>query len=302
MSHKNKESLTRQIENKYTAKLAIGESKYAAKLEHTANDKIFSWSTFQSYMREANKFASYCRENYGCRTLEQCQQYANEWMQTRSALSPYTQKLDACALGKLYGIKSSEFKTPDRTRDGITRSRHEVKSDKHFSERNNSQFVHFCKMTGLRKSEIQRLRPEQLRIDKNGNYCLEIKGKGGRVRVAPILNNDKTVVDRIKSTIPGQKVWCYVPKAADVHSYRSEYATTLYRQKARPLEVCKNTPFYNKEHYNGYGMPKGGFDRDSVYHLRGSHKGEWLDKAAMLEVSNALGHDRISVCGEHYIR
>ena len=42
--------------------------------------------------------------------------------------------------------------------------------------------------------------------------------------------------------------------------------------------------------------------QSEVYICRGENKGKRLDKRAMLEASKALGHNRICVVGEHYIR
>ena len=90
----------------------------------------------------------------------------------------------------------------------------------------------------------------------------------------------KNVVNRM--TFAGsEKVWSKVPNGADIHSYRSQYATKMYNSLARDREQ----------------IPKG--DR---YCCRGDLKGVWYDKQAMREVSNALGHDRISVIAGHYIR
>lgn len=72
-------------------------------------------------------------------------------------------------------------------------------------------------------------------------------------------------------------------------------------KKDGTFEECLTSPFWNAEHKNGRGKPKGGYDKNSVYHCRGMRKGQWMDKQAMLTVSQALGHNRISVVGEHYI-
>ena len=42
--------------------------------------------------------------------------------------------------------------------------------------------------------------------------------------------------------------------------------------------------------------------QSEVYVCRGTDRGRKLDKRALLEVSEALGHSRISVAAEHYIR
>lgn len=282
MGHKNKESLVRQVQVALDDKLRIGESKHQAKKEGTASEGIYSWNTYRTYMRHCNYFTAYCKENHNCRTLQECRQYVDEWLESRSSLSAYTQKLEASALAKLYGCHTTDFvATQVRHREDITRSRGEKTRDKHFSEEKNSEFVEFCKHTGLRRDEITRLHGDQLIQDEDGHYYIEVVGKGGRYRQAPVLDDDKNVVDRMTAAGSG-KVWEKIPNGADIHSYRSEYATSIYKAAERPLEACKAN--------------------NEVYHCRGDKKGVWMDKRAMLEASRALGHNRISVVGAHYIR
>lgn len=75
-------------------------------------------------------------------------------------------------------------------------------------------------------------------------------------------------------------LWCKIHDAADIHSYRADYATAIYLTNARPLDQ----------------IPK--CDR---YYCRKDKKGIWYDKEAMKITSKALGHSRISVIAEHYL-
>ena len=67
----------------------------------------------------------------------------------------------------------------------------------------------------------------------------------------------------------------------DVHSYRSEYAVAIYNQYARPLDEL---------------------ERKEKYYCRAELKGVVYDREAMLMASKALGHNRISIIAEHYLR
>lgn len=62
-------------------------------------------------------------------------------------------------------------------------------------------------------------------------------GKGGRERLSPIVGkNAEQIVERIRNIPDGEKVWQHVHKCADIHAYRAEYATDIYRKYARPIE------------------------------------------------------------------
>lgn len=68
-------------------------------------------------------------------------------------------------------------------------------------------------------------------------YVYVRNGKGGRERLSPIIGkNAGQIVERIRSTPKGEKVWKYVNGNADIHSYRAQYATDIYRAHARPIE------------------------------------------------------------------
>lgn len=295
-------SLRHQIKMELDKKLAIGNSKHKDKKDGTTTDKIYSWDTYESYIKHCNYFANYCKANHNCRTLEECRPYVNEWLESRFHLSAYTVKLEAASLAKLYGCHTTDFvKTPERNRDNITRSRGVAKRDKSFSEKNNQDLVDLCRALGPRRHELKKMRGTDL-MEIDGKYYVGIVGKGGKYRESPIVGPNVDKVVKMFEQAGSNKLFDKIPSAADIHSYRSEYATAIYKANARPLEVCEKDKFYNKEHNNGPGRPKGGYDKDSVYRLIGTHIGEWLDKKAMLLASQALGHNRISVVAEHYIR
>ena len=187
-------------------------------------------------------------------------------------LSAWTVQLEAKAMGKLYGISPDDenyFKPPKRNREDIKRSRGDRVRDKHFSKTNNDELIKFCKGTGLRRAELGELRGKDLvtreeieaeisqiesrpaeeltpadtkRLEMlqdtrlfEGDYFTHVRnGKGGRERMSPIIGpNTEQIVERIKSTPAEEKVWQHIHQSADIHGYRAEYATIIYKAKAR---------------------------------------------------------------------
>lgn len=305
MAHgKQRVDLHQEIKSCLRSKERFGESKYQAKKLGTAKDGIYSYSTAKIYNRECQRFAEYVKEHSPqgrYTTLEQARGYAKAYIEqenNNSNKSAYTVKMERSALAKLFGCDSSELgKVNDRSRADITRSRERtIISDKtgkeiknpssrsgHFSEKNHSDLVEFAKSTGLRRSELESVRGDQLHKKANGDYYIKLDGKqckGGRVRELPVIGN----VEKVKELCAASghnKVFEKVPHAMDVHHYRSVYASELYKQLAREVEV----------------IPK-----EDRYCCRNDLKGIWYDKNAMLKVSEALGHSRISVIAEHYLR
>lgn len=301
MSHKSKKCLKMQSKEVLDSLKCFGRSKYQDKkaaaeeydrlhpkgmskqeyINAALRPHIYSYRTYGNYVKHINYFLVWCEESYHCKTLKQCREHVNEWLQERidSGLSAYTLKLEAAALGKLYQEPSKNFTpTPSRERGSITRSRGYALRDAGFSLEKNAEIIAFCRATGLRRAELEALKGSQL-LEKPDGYYIAVKGKGGRYRESPVIGpHAEEVAERMRLAGNG-KVWTKVPSHMDVHSYRSEYATAIYCAYAR-------NP-----------IPK-----EDRYFCRGDRKGTVMDRKAMMLASQALGHSRIDVVAGHYVR
>ena len=294
-----------------------------------------SFSTYKAYWKHVKYFIKYIQEKYPeCTTLKSAKKYVNEWLQARTdqGLSAWTIQLEAKAMGKLYGISPDDenyFKPPKRNREDIKRSRGVRVRDKHFSKTNNDELIRFCKGTGLRRRELAELRGKDLvtreqieaeisrlesrpaveltpadtkrlemlqdaRLFQEGYFTHVRSGKGGRERLSPIIGPDSAqIIERMQNTPSEEKVWQHVHQSADIHGYRAEYATAMYKAHARPIEEIP---------YDRVNKGSGRKYQSEVYICRKDEAGRKLDKAAMLVCSKALGHNRISVVADNYIR
>lgn len=338
MGRRNKaysKDIHQQAYDRLTGMQAFGESKKEAVANGTEKEKIFSFNTYKSYWKHTKYFIKYIKENHPeCTTLKSAKKYVNEWLQARvdQGLSAWTVQLEAKAMGKLYGISPDDenyFKPPKRNREDIKRSRGDRVRDKHFSKTNNDELIKFCKGTGLRRAELGELRGKDLvtreqieaeiaqlesrpaaeltpvdtkRLEMlqdtrlfEGDYFTHIRnGKGGRERMSPIIGpNTEQIVERIKNTPAEEKVWQHIHQSADIHGYRAEYATIIYKAKARAIEEIP---------YDRVNRGTGRKYQSEVYTCRKDEAGRKLDKAAMLVCSKALGHNRIEVVANNYIR
>lgn len=277
-------SLIYQLKCELDKKVAFGESKYTDKLKdiNITKNKIYSYNTYYTYFKHLKYFTNYCKLNYNCKTLQECLKYANDFLNTRSNLSKYTQKLEVSALAKLYNLSSGDFiKIENRKRSEIVRSRNAVSTDKFFSEFKNKDFVKFCCATGLRRTELKYLTGDKLIFENNKYYIKIDKGsKGGRVRQVQIINDIDLVVNMMKLANKN-KVFEKIHTHVDIHSYRAKYANDLYSLLKRDINTL---------------------DKSEIYHCRGELKGVKYDRAAMLKVSKNLGHNRISIIASHYLK
>lgn len=339
VGHKNKKchkDLHQQAYDKLNSMQAFGESKKQAIKDGTDREKIFSFKTYQVYWEHTKYFLRYVKERYPeCRSLKKARPYAKEWLQFRAAqgLSPWTIHTEAAALRKLFGIAKDDpdyFTPPKRERKNITRSRVARARDKHFSKTNNDFLIRFCKAIGARREGLTKMKGKDLRtrgqiqaeinrlvglakkrslteedqgflqickdalLFEKSEYFVYLKEKGGRERISPIVGPDvEEIVARFRETAPDEKVWQHVNSNADIHGYRSDYANRVYKAYARPIEDIP----YDKVN-KGTGIRY----QSEVYHCRKDEKGKALDRRAMLMASKALGHNRIDVVANNYLR
>ena len=286
MGHKSKKSLIRQIQERLDGKIRIGQSKHDAKKEGTARGGVYSWGTYHAYLQIGCQFARWARDTHHCKSLEECRSYADEWLSSRSGLSAWTQKLDRAALAKIYACKTADFApSKGRRRQDIKRSRGRKTEDRHFSEEKNADLVSFCRGSGLRRAELQALRAED--IKDHGDYILihvRRGAKGGRRRTVPVLPEYMDNVRKCQhdaQSRPDGHIFQSIPVHADIHKYRSEYATALYMLHARQPEKIP---------------------RCDRYFCRRDLKGVVYDRQAMRIVSHALGHNRVNIIAGHYLR
>lgn len=241
--------------------------------------------------------------------------------------SAWTIQMEAAALNKLYQISKDDpgrFQPPMRKREDIRRSRGTAVRDQFFNEKQNEELIAFCKSCGFRRNVLENLRGKDLYSREEVEECLkkaleendqsmikacrdalEIffdqnffilhhKDKGGKTRVSPIIGpGKKKVIARMQRIDPDAKVWQHVNSFCDVHGYRSDYATELYKMYARPIEQLR---------FDRKIMCADGQMRSEIYACRGSEKGKKLDRVAVHIISVALGHNREDTAITSYIR
>lgn len=311
MGHKNRTggSLRQQVYRELQSKSGFGRSKHEDKKNGVSNLYIYSFNSMKTYLKHCNYFAEWCKSQdyikeelgHAPRTLAECEPYAESFIRDRErqGLSAYTVKMEKSALSKLYG-RVFDFETIATSRANITRSRGEAKRDKHFSEERHAEFVNCCRCVGFRRSEMETAKASDL-MKVGDMYFMQITGKGGKRRAAMLVGTPDEIeraVDYINKMTGQNKV----PNGADVHSYRADYATRIYKRYARPIEEIRGENI-NYTELTGK-TAKGGetIYKSAVYYCRRDKAGQALDRRAMIMASQSLGHNRESVVGEHYLK
>jgi len=216
-----------------------GVSRHAVKQKgvfSAQTNMIHSKRTFQTYRQQGKAFAKYARETLGIRKLKDLKLTdVGQWLEYRQECgdSPYTLKTRAAAMAKILQCSSTGFgfKFPVRKSEDIKRSRNAVKMDERFNEKKYADIITVAKGTGMRRVELQRLEPSQLEFRDGQAYITEVHGKGNLVRTIPVLKKYNDAVVAIFNKCVSAKVFPNkIQTHIDVHSYRGEYAKSMYEQ------------------------------------------------------------------------
>ena len=265
----------------------MGSKRSEDKSEADTKNKIYSKATFKTYKQQFKHFADWLEKAHPeAETLEDARAFVDEFLKhlielERSAYSISTAK---AAIAKIMGVEATQFiATPPRLRADIKRSRGVAERDKHISDKKEEELARFTSATGLRRKEMTMIKAEDLFFENGQAYLNVTQGtKGGKPRVAKIVGKTDEETKDIVKWIQSKKgrLFNKLSSNYDNHFYRATYASRLYNQLKRDID---DIPTEDK------------------YIMRKDRAGEIYDKKAMLLVSNALGHNRISVIAQSYL-
>lgn len=268
-------------------KAGMGSKRSKDKAEADTKNKIYSKATFETYKQQFRHFADWLEKAHPeAFTLEDARGFVDEYLRhlielERSAYSISTAK---AAIAKIMGVEATQFiATPPRLRADIKRSRGVAERDKHISDKKEEELARFTSATGLRRKEMTMIRAEDLFFENGQAYLNVDKGtKGGKSRVAKIVGKTEAETKEIVKWIQSKegRLFYKLSSNYDNHYYRATYANRLYNQLKRDIA---DIPTQER------------------YVMRKERAGEVYDKQAMLQVSRALGHNRISVIAQSYL-
>lgn len=268
-------------------KAGLGSKRSKDKAEADTKNKIYSKATFETYKQQFRHFADWLDKAHPeAFTLEDARGFVDEYLRhlielERSAYSISTAK---AAIAKVMGVEATQFiATPPRLRADIKRSRGVAERDKHISDKKEEELARFTSATGLRRKEMIMIEAEDLFFENGQAYLNVDKGtKGGKSRVAKIVGKTEAETKEIVKWIQSKegRLFYKLSSNYDNHYYRATYANRLYNQLKRDIADIPT---------------------EEKYIMRKDRAGEVYDKQAMLHVSKALGHNRISVIAQSYL-
>ena len=288
-------------------------------------DKIYSYSTYQSYWKHVKYFVKWIGENHPeCTTLKAAKAHVNEWLQSRvdQGLSAWTIHLETAALGKLYGIDKDDpnrFVPPTRSRADIMRSRTDAKRDSHFSETNNDLLIKFCKGTGLRRAGLESIRGRDL-LTRD-----QIEAEITRIEAIPIdrrTPEDQSMLNICKDTrlfdFPGQEYFVHTvekggkARIAPIIGPNVDKIIEKFKEAepdSRVWTYCHSgadihgyRADYARELYRIAERTATDAQKGRLYCCRRDLAGLHLQRHALYVTSKALGHNRMDVAVAYVAR
>ncbi|HEX6800644.1 MAG TPA: site-specific integrase, partial [Ktedonobacterales bacterium] len=272
------------------------ESRHAAKVAARAagernwsvsDGRIHAFRTRKSYQAIVLRLVKWSAttQSQGFRSLDDLDAQAEELVSRYLAdglaagKSAWTLKTERSAFRLFFGQRNlaASVNLPPRRRTDITRSRRPATRDATFDPAHWSELLTFLNATGLRRSEVTHIHVRDVYDDAEGRLRVAVKGKGGKWRTVPVLEEHADAVRAlIAGRAPEERLFSRIPSHLDIHAVRRRFAQETYRRASggRPLPSQVRTR-----------LAKGA-----------------VDPAAVRQVSEALGHNRLDVTTTHYLR
>lgn len=302
---RNRKNITIQLNKRIDALLRIGEKKVKV---GGRVDGIHSVKTADSYRGTAQRLSSVCKD-LGVRNIEDIDKSVIErYMEDYRNASAWTVSRELSATNKILGTSytPSDFGfTQRRTYTSVKNNRGELPQSSTASKPENQDGLYFASVTGCRRSSITTATANDAVRNANEQIVgFHFCEKGGRERVSLVLPSERQnltywVDSKLKGGhSPDAPLIDYISRNAGCHRMRSEYARELYTElkkaKERGVDVYdgrKYELFINRDKYDySYNNPR--FKGDIVH---------GFDKDIALEVSFALGHNRLDVSLYSYL-
>ena len=240
MSKKNRKRYPRKQKYK-NLKYQIKEVELA-RLEK-ANVPMLT-QTEKPYRNHAIKFANWCKEQYGCRTLDECSAHIQDYadflvVQGRSPSTIHTYLAGIC---RICGVPLADIQKPIRVVAENTRSRgmKAVDERKDAGREASPRLYDFAVIVGIRRNEYLHLTPDDLVFDDFGHPCVLVrKGKDGKRQLQRILPDELPAIKAVFDN-PADAGHLF-PKAEinnkiDLHHLRALRAQKMYRYYLDKIE------------------------------------------------------------------
>ncbi len=300
---KNLRKMIYQADSRLKSMCRFGESKRNAKISNRKDEdvrsgkkalfheRIFSYRTYRKYLAICITFLNWCNCRYPqLDHYRKCRRYIGAFLKDcfKKELSIKTAANYRVALVKLYGLSPNDHRISKIYGCGVSidafrKYRYLSRDSRNWFRKENLLLTVLIACTGLRRNEVRNLRGDAL-IRKNSTWYVHVTvgSKGGRERYARIIGTEEEIsmIVQAMKTAGKKKVFDTIPKDYSYHVLRSIYACRYIDMVAADTSLLPEKDKYN---------------------FKGEYKDFCIGREGMKEVSESLGHGRISVI-RHYFR
>lgn len=201
--------------------------------------------TEKQYRNHAIKFANWCKEQYGCRMLDECSTHVQDYADflVAQGKSPSTIHTYLAGICRICGVPLSDIQKPLRVVAENTRSRgmKAVDSRTDSSREASPRLYDFAQVVGIRRAEYLHLTPDDLVFDDFGHPCILIrKGKGGKRQLQRILPEELPAI-KVVFDAPADEQHLFsrdeLKNKIDLHHLRAQRAQKMYRYYLDRIET-----------------------------------------------------------------
>ena len=201
--------------------------------------------TEKQYRNHAIKFASWCREQYGCRMLEECSAHIQDYADflVAQGRTPSTIHTYLAGICRICGVPLADIQKPIRVVAENTRSRgtKAVDGRADSSREASPRLYDFAQVVGIRRAEYLHLTPDDLVFDDFGHPCILIrKGKGGKRQLQRILPEELPAI-KVVFDAPADEQHLFsrdeMKNKIDLHHFRALRAQKMYRYYLDRIET-----------------------------------------------------------------
>ena len=193
--------------------------------------------TEKQYRNHAIKFANWCKEQYGCRMLEECSAHVQDYADflVAQGKSPSTIHTYLAGICRICGVPLADIQKPIRVVAENTRSRgtKAVDERKDTGREASPRLYDFASIVGIRRNEYLHLAPDDLVFDDFGHPCVLVrKGKGGKRQLQRILPDELPAIKAVFDA-PADEEHLFsrdeLKNKIDLHHLRALRAQKMYR-------------------------------------------------------------------------
>ena len=270
---------------------------------------IYSFATMRTYISQMRPFARYCAEHGARRVSAVTKEMGEAYLRhlAEQGKSGWTISTAASAINKAvdWDLSPKALGLPGRRKKSIRKCREgDAYTEKEYGTYKDQ--ITIARAIGARRSSIYNkkdpnklITPNRCVRNEDGIVVgIRLIEKGGKVRVAPVLNGYRDAVTEIvnrASSERGADVPLFDSYGGHVrnHRLRAEYAAALLHQLEDERKA--GGPFFG-----------GAFKLEDYCHLKGKDKKRKTKTAGhdtdlIGAVSGALGHNRVEVVLRHYL-